>query len=356
MIPERKDIARRMREVLRGARDHRRELTLEAKFQGDQSCLDASGAIRLTIQDILPTLNNSLDLPPGLEVDLGVTGNGVWPVSINDVEMEEEDEVRDLTDQSLGFAKNAIANPVRTGITVEVSNRAIDSAGFDLLGWIQRKFQLALRRYIASHLYSNAIFDGNNGPFSGEHASHWTVMSTNPYDSIIQSMTLLEQMGFDTSEAVIIMDPPMEVKLKTTPIRSNEGRMIIEGVLCAGYPYIVNNFFNTVLDENCKLVRKEDFAIGIGIFKWFKIAQHGTARLTIDGKSEQVAKRNVTSVSLNTAWSFTDLSKNVNGDPDGLKAFHTLILRRQYLADNQVRIFRTSDGKLLRVGNTNIQP
>ena len=45
-----------MREVLRGARDHRRELTLEAKFQGDQSCLDASGAIKLTIRDFLPTL------------------------------------------------------------------------------------------------------------------------------------------------------------------------------------------------------------------------------------------------------------------------------------------------------------
>ena len=62
MIPERKDIARRMREVLRGARDHRRELTLEAKFQGDQSCLDASGAIRLTIRDFLPTLEGDFTL------------------------------------------------------------------------------------------------------------------------------------------------------------------------------------------------------------------------------------------------------------------------------------------------------
>jgi hypothetical protein len=356
MRPTKKDIERRLRQVLRKGRIARRELTLEPKYQDDQSCLDASGAIKLTINDILPTLNNSLDLPPGLEVEMGVTGDHVWPVSINDVEMEEEDEVHDMSDQSLGFAKNAIAEPVRTGITVEVSNRAIDSAGFDLLGWIQKKFQLAQRRYIASHLYSSAIFDGNNGPFSGEHASQWTVLSTNPYDSIIQSMTLLEQMGFDTGEAVIIIDPPMEVKLKTTPIRTDEGRMIIEGDLCAGYPYIVNNYFNTKLDENCKLVRKEAFAIGIGIFKWFKIAQHGTARLTIDGKSENVAKRNVTSVTLNTAWSFTDLSKNVNGDPDGLKAFHTLILRRQYLADCNVKIFRTSDGKLLRVGNTTIRP
>ena len=77
-----------MREVLRGARDHRRELTLEAKFQGDQSCLDASGAIRLTIRDFLPTLEGDLGLPPGLEVATGVDAAEVWPVSINDVEIE----------------------------------------------------------------------------------------------------------------------------------------------------------------------------------------------------------------------------------------------------------------------------
>ena len=50
------------------------------------------------------------------------------------------------------------------------------------------------------------------------------------------------------------------------------------------------------------------------MFKYFKIAQHGTARLNIDGKSNDVAVRNVTSVSLNTAWSFTNIANALPGD------------------------------------------
>ena len=349
MIPKRRDIARRLREVLKDGRTARREITLQPKYHDDQSCLDASGAINLTIQDILPTLNNSLDLPPGLEVDMGVTGNGVWPVSINDVEMEEEDEVRELSDQPLGFAQLHEAEPVRTGITVEISNRAIDSASFDLLGYVQKKFLLAQRKYVAQHLYSTARWDGNNGPFSGAHASNWAIPQGTLYDSIQAQMTLLALEGYDIKDAVIIMDESMEVRLKTEPIRPEEGRMVIQDGLCCGYPYIVNHYFNTELNSSGKLVRKAAEAVGIGIFSWFKISQHGTARLTIDGKSEQVAKRNVTSTSLNTAWSFTNLSEKVNGGT-GVQAFRTLIMRYGWLRDVNELVFRTSDGKLLRVG------
>ena len=349
MLPQRRDIARRMREVLGEAREHRRELTLVAKYQGDQSCLDASGAIKLTIRDFLPTLEGDLGLPSGLEVATGVDSAEVWPVSINDVEIEEEDEVGELSEQSLGFAQIRGAEPVRTGITVEVSNMAIDSAGFDLLSYVQRKFMLAQRRYVAQHLYSTARWDGNNGPFSGAHASNWVVPEGSWYESIMAQMTLLELEGYDTSEAVIIMDEMMEVRLKCTPIVPEEGRMVIQNGLCCGYPYVVNKYFNTELNESGKLVRKAADAIGIGIFKWFKIAQHDTARMIIDGVSKEVAERNVTSISLNTAWSFTNLSEKINGGT-GVQAFRTIIVRQGYLRDVNELVFRTSDGKLLRVG------
>ena len=345
----RKDIARRMREVLKDGREQRRELTLEAKYEGDQGCLDASGAINLTVRDILPTLEGDLQLPQGLEIETGVTGNEVWPVSINDVEIEEEDEVGVLTEQSLGFAQTRGAYPVRTGITVEVSNQAIDSAAFDLLGFIQRKFRLAQRRYIVQHLYSNARWDGNNGPFSGEYASRWVIPEGSWYESIMAQMTLLELQGYDTREAVIVMDELMEVRLKCTPIVPEEGRMVIQNGLCCGYPYVVSKYFDTELNEDGKLVRKNAEAIGIGIFKYFKIAQHGTARVTIDGVSEEVASRNVTAITLNTAWSFTNLSDKINGG-SGVQAFRTLIVRQGYLRDCNELVLRSSDGYLLRVG------
>lgn len=346
----RRDIAHRLRQVLRDGREHRRELTLWEKAPGDTASLEASGAIRLTINDILPTVNNSLQLPPGMELEMGVTGGQVWPASIDDVEIEEEDEVLELTDQTLSFAKTMAAHPQRAAVTVEISNRAIDSAGFDLLAFVQRKFQLAVRKYLAAHIYSTANFDGLNGPFSGAHASHWVVPQGNLFDAIQAQMTLIEQQGFDISDAVIVIDSPMEVRLKYSPIRYGEGRMIIEDGLCAGYPYVVNNYFNTELDSNGRLVRKATDAIGIGVFKWFKVCQHGSATLRIDGKSEQVAKKNVTAVTLNTAWSFNDLTEHINGEQGGLQCFRTLIMRRGYLADCDHLLFRTSDGYLLRVG------
>ena len=338
-----------MRQVLKEGREARREITLQAKYPDDASCLDASGAIRLTIRNFMPELVGNDILPTGLELDYGVDSTEVWPVSINDVEIEEEDEMGELTDQSLGFAQIRGAQPVRSGITVEVSNQAIDSAAFDLMGYIQKRFTLAQRRYIAQHLYSNARWDGNNGPFSGAHASQWAIPQGSLYDSIMAQMTLLEMEGYDTREAVIIMDHTMEVRLKNTPIREEEGRMVIQDGLCCGYPYIANKYYNTELDESGHLVRKAMDAVSIGIFKWFKIAQHDQARLIVDGVSKEVAERNVTSITLTTAWSFTNLSEKVNGGT-GVQAFRTLMMRKGYLRDVNEMVFRTADGKLLRVG------
>lgn len=340
-----------MRQVLREARDHRRELTLEAKSHGDTSCLDASGAIRLTINDFINTVDNSLGLPPGLEVDMGVTGTEVWPVSIDDVHVEEEDETATISDQKLGFAQVSAAEPVRSGITIEVSNMAIDSAGFDLLGFIQRKFLIAERRYVASHLFSSADFDGINGPFSSVNASEWQVPHGGMYKAIMQAMTELEQRGYDTRDVVICMNYGMEARLKSTPAVEGEGRMVIDGGLCCGYPYVVNRYFGTVLDEQSgRLVTPMADAVGLAVFKWFKVAQHGEARVIIDGVSKEVAERNVTSITINTAWSFTNLSDKINGG--GEQAFQMLYMLRGYLVDVNDLVFETSDHKLLTVGVT----
>ena len=343
----RKDIARRMREVLKSGREEIRELTLAAQNVGDTACIDASGAINLTIRDFLENPENSLGLPPGLELQMGVEGNEIWPVSIDDVEMEEEDEVATLTDQTLHFDKVMMSQPVRCGITVEVSNSAIDNAGFDLLGYIKKKFTRAQRQYIARHLFSSALFDGNRGPFAYDYDRYF-VLGPDIYSEIQEKMLDLHNAGFDTAEACIVMAPFMEVVLKLTEAVPGSNRTIIQDGLCCGYPYVVNRYFNTTLDDDGQLVPKDTIALGIAMFKYFKIAQHGTARLNIDGKSNDVAVRNVTSVSLNTAWSFTNLANALPGDAGDL-VFLTLICDLGYLADNGGRLFKTIDGKYLLV-------
>ena len=123
---------------------------------------------------------------------------------------------------------------------------------------------------------------------------------------------------------------------------------VAEFDLCCGYPYVVNRYFNTTLDDDGQLVQKDSIALGIALFKYFKIAQHGTARLVVSGNSADEAARGVTSVSLNTSWSFTNLADSLPGDAKGL-AFQTLICDLGYLADNGDHIFATIDGKYLVV-------
>ena len=43
--------------------------------------------------------------------------------------------------------------------------------------------------------------------------------------------------------------------------------------------------------------------------------------MTIDATSQAVAKKNLTAVTLNTAWSMTDLSKYINGANNTTQAF-----------------------------------
>jgi hypothetical protein len=126
-------------------------------------------------------------------------------------------------------------------------------------------------------------------------------------------------------------------------------KSVEEKYLIPALELVESVFTASECEENGKLVRKAADAIGIGIFKWFKIAQHDTARMIIDGVSKEVAERNVTSITLNTAWSFTNLSEKINGGT-GVQAFRTIIVRQGYLRDVNELVFRTSDGKLLRVG------
>ena len=91
------------REILANLRQGKgdREITLVPPTDHATQNIEASGAINLTIHDLIPTLHEGLGLPTGLDVVTGVTGNEVWPVSINDVEMEETGEVSTLNDQVL---------------------------------------------------------------------------------------------------------------------------------------------------------------------------------------------------------------------------------------------------------------
>ena len=270
-----------------------------------------SGAINLTIHELIPTLHEGLDLPSTLRVVTGVTGNEIWPVNVDDVEMEEVGEVEALNDQVVNFT-NITPVQNRIGLKVPVSNMAIDNAAFDLMSFVQTKFTLALRKYLAKKIYSQAAWAKNKGPFSGLTPKGTITIGSGAYKSILKAVAEFSDKGFYEGGVVLVMDRATEAELKATPkIEGAAGGFVIENGLCAGYPYVLTHYINTTLDGNNKLVPTDSKVLGIGYFEWFALQQHGEVRFVIDPITQ--ADKNVTRLILNTAWSMTDLSIYING-------------------------------------------
>ena len=303
-----------LREYLKAVRQGHadREITLFPVSEGSTSNVTASGAINMSIHEMIPTLHEGLDLPDSLRIVTGVTGDEIWPVSINDAEMEEVGEVVALSDQTLDFA-NITPTVRRVGLTVPVSNMAIDNAAFDLMAFVQAKFTIALRIYLAKKLYSQAAWTGNKGPFSGLTKAGDIEIGANAYKNILKAVAKFSDKGFFEGDVVIIMDRETEAELKATPlIAGAAGGFVVQDGKCAGYPYIVTHYLNTTLDDGALVPTAKKY-IAFGYFEWFALQQHGTVRMTVDATSQAVAKKNLTAVTLNTAWSFTDLSTHING-------------------------------------------
>jgi HK97 family phage major capsid protein len=314
--------AKAFRELLKDVRNGKadREILLRPASPGDTNNIEASGAINLSIHEMIPTLHEGLGLPAGLGVVTGVTGNEIWPVSINDVEMEEVGEIEALTDQVLNFAQ--ITPTVRrVGLTVPVSNMAIDNAAFDLMAFVQTKFGIALREYIAKKIYSQAEWTGNKGPYSGKTPKN-IELGADAYKNILQAVAEFSNKGFFEGNVCIAMDRVTEAELMATPkIAGAAGGFVIENGKCAGFPYVVSHFVNTTLNSAGKLVPTSDRFIEIGYWEWFALQQHGDVRLSIDATSQAVAKKNITAVTINTAWSMTDISVYINGADNESQAF-----------------------------------
>lgn len=311
-----------LREILADLRQGKgeREITLAPPTDNATQNIDASGAINLTIHDLIPTLHEGLELPASLKVVTGVIGNEVWPVSINDVEMEETGEITPLNDQVLDFAK-IVPVSRRIGLTVPVSNRAIDNAAFDLMAFVQTKFTIAMRKYLAKKIYSKENWSGNKGPFAG--LTPGTIeLGADAYKNILAKVAEFSNKGFFEGNVCLCMDRVTEAELKATPkIAGAAGGFVIENGKCAGYDYVVSHYVGTEYDSTGALEPSSDRFIEIGYFEFFALQLHDNVRLTIDATSQAVAKKNITAITMNLACSMTDLSKYINGADNTTQAF-----------------------------------
>lgn len=316
-----------LRELLKGQRDGsvEREVTL-----GTQGA--SSGAINLTVKDLVPNLEEGTGLPSGLSIVTGVTGNVVFPTDASDMEIEEAGEVATLNDQVVNF-DNVTVTPKRCTLSCDISNSMIDNAAFDIIGHVNKKFNKSLRVYLAKKLYSQAAFSGNKGGFSGLTAAGSITLGSNAAKAILEAVAEFTDKGFDADGVCLVIDAPTEAKLKMEPLIKGEGLgTVIQNGKLLGYEYVVSHHINTVLGgdsktgsgntDATKLYKTTANYLGIGYFEYIKVQQHGHVRMSMDGTSKAMAKKNCVNICLNTEFSFTDLSNHIY-DENGaaVKAF-----------------------------------
>ena len=288
-----------LREAIKGAKQGKsREITLGIINTGDTNNITSSGAVALTINDILPNLEKGLIWGQvGMKVQTGVHGNILWPYSTSSVEVDEVGETVALTDKDIDFDKiNAV--PYRSGITIAVSNEAIDDAEFDLMAYIQAQMTLAVQRYLNKKTFSFANFTGLKGPFAGK--TKQTAMTLS-YSALKAAKAAIAATGVKMDGFAYIVSSAGKALLETTPKDAGSGRFIMENGTVDGDPVFVTEYINTKTDGT----QDSTEHLGMGVFSYLAANQHGQVRLVVDPYS--MAAQNMVKITLNTRWSETTL-------------------------------------------------
>ena len=285
--------------------------------QNEDANIDASGAIPLTINELIDTKVAGVELPGDLRVVTGVTGNEIWPYSTNDVTFTVAGEVEKVSEQALNFAKIS-ATPAAVAANVAVSHRAIANAAFDLLGFISYKLTKGLAIFRALHVYSHIDFENAlQSPFENADIVE-VALDENVGKNIAMEVAKMYDLGFEGTPW-LTMDKTTEVELAyTKAIPGTAGdRTVVEDGKCVGYPYTVSPFVNYVKNTAGVPAMGADRFIAIGHYDYLAMQIHGQAMFNVDAQSAEVFSRRTVVVSLALDMSMTELSSKVNGNISG---------------------------------------
>ena len=328
-LREQQDKSQQMREFFKkvNAREADATTILQNPTTGNTAGnIAASGAVPLTIKELIDTKVEGLELPADLTLLTGVIGDEVWPYSIDDAEVRVEGEVDTASEQNLNFA-NVKAISQRVSVAIAISNKAIDNAAFDLYSFVLYKIQKATAILYAKRVYSHANWSDNlRSPFCDVTVEEVT-LDENIGQTLAEKAAEMYDKGFE-GVPYFTMDKVMETKLQFTkaiPNSAGDKTVVMDGKV-VGYPYTVSGHINGHLDGNGKYEREAGVHyIGLGHYGYLAFEQHGQVRLTVDSQSAAVSARNSTVCTLNMELSLTELSSKINGNKNGIpQAFKLL--------------------------------
>ena len=287
--------------------------------------LEESGAIPLTINELIDTKVAGVELPADLKVVTGVVGNEIWPYSTNDVEFKVAGEVEKVGEQALNFAKIS-AKPNAVAANVAVSHRAIANAAFDLLGFISYKLTKGLAIFRALHVYSHINFDNDlKSPFAGADVVE-IALDENVGKNIAIEIAKMYDLGFEGVPYVTMSKVTETTLAYTKAIPGTAGdRTVVQDGKCVGYPMTTSPFVNYILDGGVPKAGTDQF-IAIGHWGYEAMQIHGDVMFNVDAQSAEVFSRRTVVVSLALDMSMTELSSKVNGKSGKPQAFKLIKL------------------------------
>ena len=279
--------------------------------------IEASGAIPLTIHELIDTKVPGLELPGDLKILTGVEGNQVWPYAVDDVEFTIAGEVEPIGEQKINFDK-LNAYPEHVAAALAISNNAIDNADFDLYSFAQYKMTKGMAKFKALYAYSHCQYQHNLKPVFSLVNVEEIVLDENFGKNLALKIAEMWDKGFE-GDPWLTFDKTIETEMmfqRRLPGQIGD-RTVIEGGKCLGHSYTISPYINYALDGNGVPKPDGNHYIGIGHWGYCAFQQHGVFRATIDAQSAEVAKRNTTVLTVGTNFSISELSQRVNGNTSG---------------------------------------
>lgn len=303
--------------------DSQATITSSVISSGDKNNMTSAG-IPLNIQQLinpmeLPTIYQAL----GMKIATGVRGQIQWPFLTNAVEVTVGGELDDISATALDFSK-VTATPYKLGISIEVSNEAINDEAFDLIGTVTAQMQKAVGRTLDKRVLNcgTTLFSAKNefiGPLMKKNAggtayeakaqSYSFTGSSNTTDFTTKEPTYkdLKKMkgkvlasGADMAGFCFCMPAAVYSFLEGQSKDTGSGRFIIENGKIDGDPvYISNNIAAKTIVCGC--------------WAYEALNQHGPVHFVVDPYTK--AKKGVTIFTLVADWSMTELVDSAATQP-----------------------------------------
>lgn len=262
---------------------------------GEKTNMETAG-IPVSIQDIIKPLEAELVYNKvGLKVQTGVRGKIQWPVLDNSIEVSVGGELDTVDTKVLEFDK-ITTTPYKLGISVEVSNEAINDEAFDLIGLITEQIGRGTGRTLNKRVLALSA-PSVKADFVGPLVSHKQAVTFAGAVPTYAELKALKGKVLASNASMAgfcyIMDAAMYSALEATPKDAGSGRFVIEGGKIDG-----DVIFLTDLTEYANKVV-------CGCFAYEALNQHGATNFIVDPYTQ--AKKNITVFTLNADWSLTYL-------------------------------------------------